>query len=169
MAAALLLMLLMLLLMLLMMNMLRCARCCRYCGWPAHRLHKVEDEVDVAVVLGLHEILQRDDVGMRLGRLQRHQVHDLAEGALGVGRVLEGVEDLLERHHLLGLLVDGLEDDGVGALAELLRNLILAEHVLRTTPDHTHTHREREREKRCAAAGVSEAEKCALVGGARGS
>lgn len=28
------------------------------------------------------------------------EVHDLSEGALGIGRVAEGVEALLEGHHL---------------------------------------------------------------------
>ena len=93
------------------------------------RLHEVEDKVDVLVVLGLHEILQRNDVGMFLGRLQRQQVLDLAECALGICLVLEGVKDFFERHHLLGLLVDRLEDDGVRALAELLHDVVASQHV----------------------------------------
>ena len=63
------------------------------------RLHEVEDKVDVPVVLGFHEVLQLDDVGVRLRRLQCHEVHDFAEGALSVGRVLEGVKVLLESVH----------------------------------------------------------------------
>ena len=94
------------------------------------RLHEVEDKVDVPVVLGFHEVLQLDDVGVRLRRLQCHEVHDFAEGALSVGRVLEGVENLFERNDLLRLLINGLEHDGIGTFAELLCDFILAQHVL---------------------------------------
>ena len=86
-------------------------------------LHVVEDEVDVLVVLRLQHVLQPDDV---LVPRQPLQVHDLAEGALCVGRVLEGVKDLLQRDDPLGLLVDRLEDDGVRAFPELLGDLVLA-------------------------------------------
>jgi len=91
-------------------------------------LHVVEDEVDVLVVLRLQHVLQPDDV---LVPRQPLQVHDLAERALRVGGVLEGVEDLLEGDRLLVLLVDRLEDDGVRPLPQLLRHVVLAEDVLR--------------------------------------
>ena len=91
-------------------------------------LHVVEDEVDVLVVLRLQHVLQPDDV---LVPRQPLQVHDLAEGALRVGGVLEGVEDLLEGDRLLVLLVDRLEDDGVRPLPQLLRHVVLTEDVLR--------------------------------------
>ena len=62
-------------------------------------------------------------------RLQLHNVfvlihlleeHDLPESALRIGRVLEGIKDLLERNCLLALFVGRLPDDAVSSLAELL-------------------------------------------------
>ena len=43
---------------------------------------------------------------------ERLQVHDLTEGALRVGGVLEGVEDLFEGDHALRLLVHRLRSGG---------------------------------------------------------
>eukprot|EP00964_Phaeocystis_antarctica_P095252 scaffold61765_cov60-Phaeocystis_antarctica.AAC.2 len=55
--------------------------------------------------------------------------HDLAERALRVGRVLERVEYLLERHHLLRLLIHRPPYDAIRALAKLLDHLVLPQHV----------------------------------------
>ena len=56
-------------------------------------LHELEEEVDVLVVVGADGLVQLDDVGV----VELFQDLDFAEGALGVGGVLEGVEDLLQR------------------------------------------------------------------------
>ena len=152
------------------------------------RLHDLEDEVDVAVVVGLEAVDQRDDVLVPRhllprcrGELQRRaaeercrvgnvtleqstaaqgrrgearvrlevrpevrrevrpearpvgsghlEEHDLAEGALGVGGVLKGIEYLLECHHLTGLLVHGAPHDAIGSLAKLLDDVVLPQHV----------------------------------------
>ena len=77
------------------------------------RVHEVEHQVYVAVVLGADHILQADDI-LVPGKLL--QEDDLAEGALGVGRILECVKVLLKGHDLLGLLINGLPHDTVGAL-----------------------------------------------------
>lgn len=76
-------------------------------------IHKVEDEVDVAIVFSSDHVLKADDV---LVTRQFLEEDDLTEGALGVGGVLEGVEVLLQRDNLLGALVDGLPDNAVSAL-----------------------------------------------------
>jgi hypothetical protein len=55
-------------------------------------LHVLEQEVDVAVVLGFVDFVEGDDVRM----LQLFQDADLAVGSLGVGRVLECVEDFFQ-------------------------------------------------------------------------
>ena len=57
--------------------------------------------------------------------------HDLSEGALGVGRVLEGVEDLLHGDDVLALFVHALEHHRVSAFAQLLLNVVLSQHMLR--------------------------------------
>ena len=48
----------------------------------------------------------------------------LAECALSIRRILKGVEDLLDRNHLLGLKVRAFPHDAIGALAELLRQIV---------------------------------------------
>jgi len=89
-------------------------------------LHVLEDQVEVAVVVGLEDICERDDVLMPLHLLQEH---DLTKGALGVGGVLEGVEDLLQRAAVLCPLVHGLPHDTVGALAQLELHLVPLENM----------------------------------------
>ena len=76
-------------------------------------VHEVKDEVDVTVVLGADNVLQADDVFMAGELLQKD---DLAEGALRVGCVLEGVEIFLKGNDLLGLLINGLPHNTVGTL-----------------------------------------------------
>ncbi len=89
-------------------------------------LHIVEHQVYVFVVLGLDDIQEPDDVLVPVKLLQEH---NLPECALRVRRVVEGVEDLLKGDHLLVLLVDGLPNDPVGALAQLLDDLELPKNM----------------------------------------
>ena len=97
-------------------------------GVSAHqiRLHELKNQVDITVVVRLEHIRQRDDVLVPLHLLQEH---DLAKGPLRVGSVLEGVEDLLQRDNLLCPLVHRPPHDAVGALTELLHDIILSQHV----------------------------------------
>mmetsp|Transcript_33887 Transcript_33887/g.100659 ORF Transcript_33887/g.100659 Transcript_33887/m.100659 type:complete len:438 (+) Transcript_33887:197-1510(+) len=76
--------------------------------------HEVADQIDVLVVVGLEHVQQPHNV---LVTVQLLQEHDLPERALGIRRILEGVEALLERHDLACLLVDGLPHDAIGAAA----------------------------------------------------
>ena len=55
--------------------------------------------------------------------------HDLSERALRVGRVLKRVEYLLERYHLARLLIHRPPHDAIGALAQLLYDFVLPQHV----------------------------------------
>ena len=88
------------------------------------RLHVLEDQVDVAVVVRLEHVGGRDDVLVPVHLLEEL---DLAERALRVGRILEGVKDLLERDDLFRPIVERAPHDAVRALPELLRDLVLAQ------------------------------------------
>jgi hypothetical protein len=79
-------------------------------------LHELEEQVDIFVVIGADGIMQPDDVGV----LQLLQNLDLPVGALGVSGVLEGIEDLLQSHHLLRTLVLHLPHVPVCARTHLL-------------------------------------------------
>ena len=77
------------------------------------RVHKVEDQIDVPIVLGTNDILQADYILMPRQLLQED---NLSKSTLGISCVLEGIEVFLERHYILGLLVDCFPHDTVGAL-----------------------------------------------------
>ena len=91
------------------------------------RLHVLEDQVDVAVIVRFEHVLELHDVLVVAHLLQED---DLAEGALGVRRVLKRVKDLLQRHHILRLLIVRLPHDAIRALPKLLSDLVLPQHVL---------------------------------------
>jgi hypothetical protein len=82
-------------------------------------LHKLENQIDVFVVLGPDHRVEFDYVGV----VHLVQQRDLAEGALGVSRMLERIEYLFEGNDCLGLSVDGLPDVSVGSTAHLLHEL----------------------------------------------
>lgn len=89
-------------------------------------LHEVEYQIDILMIARPDNAVQIDDVGMAP---EFAEEHDFAVGALGIGSVLEGIEDFLEGDCLLGFLVDGLPDHSVGSLAQLLEDLVLLEDV----------------------------------------
>mmetsp|Transcript_69371 Transcript_69371/g.187542 ORF Transcript_69371/g.187542 Transcript_69371/m.187542 type:complete len:334 (-) Transcript_69371:17-1018(-) len=91
------------------------------------RLHVVADEVDVQIIVRLQHVEEPDDV---LVPVQLLQEHNLPESPLRVRGILEGVEALLQGHHLVGLLVDRLPNDTVGPATQLLHDLVLLEDVL---------------------------------------
>ena len=62
------------------------------------------------VILGLEDIFQADDIFVVSQLLQEH---NLTEGTLGIGGVLERIENLLESHDVACLLVGGLPHDAV--------------------------------------------------------
>ena len=98
------------------------------CGAVAHqiRLHEFKHKIDIAVIVRLEHVRQRDNVLVSLHLLKEH---DLAKGPLGVGRVLEGVKDLLESDHLLCPLVHCPPHDAVRALPKLLDYVVLSQNV----------------------------------------
>lgn len=55
-------------------------------------LHELEDEVEILVIFCADDLVELDDVGV----VEFLEEDDLAEGALGVGGMLESIEDLLE-------------------------------------------------------------------------
>lgn len=87
--------------------------------------HEFEEQIDILIVVGANGIVELDDVGM----LELLQNLDLAVGALGVGGVLEGVEDLLQSHHLLRPLVLHLPHVTVSARTHLLQHVEPTEDV----------------------------------------
>jgi len=84
-------------------------------------LHVLEHEVDIAVVLGLHNIQQLEDVLMIAELLKEH---DLTEGSLCIGGVLEGIKDLLHSDDFASLYRHSLPHNTVSALTNALLNLI---------------------------------------------
>lgn len=63
--------------------------------------------------------MEFDDVGV----FELLQNLDLSIGALGISGVLEGIEDLLQSHHLLAPLVLHLPHVPVGARTHLLQHV----------------------------------------------
>ena len=82
---------------------------------PTPLTHELEDEVDILVVIGFDHVEQLDDV---LVVFQRVQEHDLSISALGVGSILERINNLLQRYLLFLLLIDGLPYDSVSLVEE---------------------------------------------------
>lgn len=79
-------------------------------------VHVLEDQVDIAIILGADDFFQLDDVGVG----QLHQEHDFAVGALRVGGVIEGIEIFLEGFDPTRFLVGDLPDVPVGSAADFL-------------------------------------------------
>ena len=98
------------------------------CGAVAHqiRLHEFKHKIDIAVIVRLEHVRQRDNVLVSLHFLKEHH---LTEGSLRVGGVLKRIKNLLERDHLLGPFVRRPPHNAVCTLSELLHNVILAQHV----------------------------------------
>ena len=90
-------------------------------------LQKFEDNVKVEIVHGLVDGKKLDNARVTLHLLQKA---DLAECALGVGRVPEGAKNLLQGHDLVRHLVNGLPHNAVGALPDLLHDLVPLKDVL---------------------------------------
>jgi hypothetical protein len=55
-------------------------------------LHELEHKVEILVIFGTDHLVQFYDVGV----IKLLEEGDLAEGPLGVGGVLEGIEDLFQ-------------------------------------------------------------------------
>ena len=66
-------------------------------------VHVLEDEIDVAGGEGGEHLVQFDYVGV----IDLFQDGDLTEGSLGIGAVLEGLEDFFEGEELGGLIEFG--------------------------------------------------------------
>lgn len=88
-------------------------------------LHVLEQQIDVLIIIGPDGVVQLDDVWV----VQLPQDLDLSVGALRIGGVLEGVEDLLEREHLLRRLLLHLPHVSVGTGAHLLQDAETAQDV----------------------------------------
>lgn len=75
-------------------------------------LHIFENEIDITIIVGLQDIQQANDILMVMG-IELLQEHDLAKGALCVGRILKGIEDLLQGDRTTSGTIDGLPNDTV--------------------------------------------------------
>jgi len=97
------------------------------------RLHEVEHQINVLIVLGFQDVEEGDYVGVPVEFLQEDDLDMwwkyLSVGALRIGGVLESVEDFLQGHCLACLLVYCLPDHPVCAFAQLLQDLEPAEDV----------------------------------------
>lgn len=82
-------------------------------------LHELKQQINVLVVVSADSVHQFDNVGV----VQLLEDLDFAVGALGVGGVLEGIEDLLESEDALGGLLLDLPDVAVGTRADLLEDV----------------------------------------------
>jgi len=83
-------------------------------------IHEVEHQVDVPIILCADHILQPDDVFVAGQLLQEN---DFSERALGVRRILEGIEVLLQGNDLFRALVDGLPDNSVCSFTYIIDKL----------------------------------------------
>ena len=90
------------------------------------RLHVLEHQVDVPVVVRPQHVQQPNDVSVAAYLLQEH---DFSKGALRVRGILKGVEDLLQGHNPACLPLHGLPNDPIRALAQLLLDVVLLQHV----------------------------------------
>lgn len=79
----------------------------------------LENQVDVAAVLGFDDVQQLHDPGVRY----LAQVQDLSVGPLRVSSILESVADLFNGADRPRPFVDDLVDYAVGAAAQPLYNL----------------------------------------------
>ena len=96
-------------------------------------LHVLEHQIDVLVVFGLVHVKELHDVLVPLAPARARdglEVDNLSPCPLRVGRVLEGVEDLLQRDRLARGQLRRLPHDPICTLAQLLRHLVALEHVL---------------------------------------
>lgn len=82
-------------------------------------LHELKQQINVLVIVSADGVYQFDDVGV----VQLLEDLDFAVGALSVGGVLEGIEDLLQGEHALGGLLLDLPHVAVGTRAHLLEDV----------------------------------------------
>jgi len=89
------------------------------------RLHVLEGDVKILVVLAFMDIYDLDNVRV----VQLLQAHNLSEGPLRIGRVLERVKDFLQSHGTLGELFLDFPNDAIRSLADLLDDGILLQNM----------------------------------------
>ena len=80
------------------------------------RVHELEHQVQVYVILRLFHRDQLDDVVVGAQLLQEH---DFSESALSISRVREGSKDLFESDSFSVFLFNGLPHYSIGAFAKL--------------------------------------------------
>lgn len=88
-------------------------------------LHELEDQVEILIIFSADDLVQLDDVGV----VELLEERDLSEGALCVGGVLEGIEDLFECEGISGFLIRNFPDVAVGATAHLFHQAVFLENV----------------------------------------
>ena len=90
------------------------------------RVHEIEYQVDIPVVLSSDYVLKADDVLVAIELLEEN---NLAERALCVSGVLESVKVLFKGYDFFCSLVNSLPYDTVSTLAEFLDDLVFLEHM----------------------------------------
>lgn len=89
------------------------------------RLHELEDKVEILIIFSSDDLVQFDDVGV----IELLQESDLAKGALCVGGVLEGIEDLFECEGISWFFICNFPDVAIGATAYLFDEGVFLEDV----------------------------------------
>ena len=77
-------------------------------------VHKIEDEVDIAIVFSSYHILKSDNV---LVSRQFLQENNLAEGSLSIRSILEGIKVLFKSDYFFGPFVNGFPDNTISSLS----------------------------------------------------
>ncbi len=88
-------------------------------------LHELEDKVEILIIFCTDDLVQFYNVGV----IQLLEECDLAEGPLGVGGVLEGIEDLFQSESISWFLVCNFPDMAVGATAYLFDEGVFLENM----------------------------------------
>ncbi len=89
-------------------------------------LHIFEHQIDIFVVICLYDVVQLDYVLV----VELLQEHYLSVGTLGVSRVLERIENLLEGQDLPRLFILNLPDMSVCPTAYLFEQIIAFQYVM---------------------------------------
>ena len=87
-------------------------------------LHEIEYEINVFIILCTDKVLQSDNVGVSV---QFSKKNNLSKGSLGIGCILKGIKNLFDGNNIFCLFIDGLPDNSIGSLSQLLKYLKFVE------------------------------------------
>ena len=82
--------------------------------------HEVKNEIDIFIILCSNEVLQSDNIGVSV---ELSKENDLSKSSLSIGCILKSIENLLDGYNIFSMFVDGLPNDSIGSLSQLLEDL----------------------------------------------